>query len=102
MLDHFPVGIYAIPEISMVGQTELELTREKIPYETAITRYREIACGQILGDDSGMLKLIFHAESHKLMVAHVIGTVATELVHIGQAVIALGGGINYSLNTVFN
>ncbi len=102
MSDHFPVGIYAIPEISMVGQTELELTRAKVPYETGIARYREIARGQILGDDSGMLKLIFHAEDRQLLGVHVIGTGATELVHIGQAVIGLGGGIDYFLNTVFN
>jgi len=102
MPGHFPIGIYAIPEISMVGQTELVLTRAKVPYETGVARYREIARGQILGDDSGMLKMIFHAESHKLLGVHVIGTGATELVHIGQAVIGLGGGIDYFLTTVFN
>jgi len=102
MTTHFPVGIYAIPEISMVGETELELARQKIPYETCVAHYREIACGQILGDDSGLLKLIFHAEDHTLLGVHAIGTVATELVHIGQAVAALGDGIDYFLNTVFN
>lgn len=102
MPNHFPVGIYSIPEISMVGQTELALTRRKVPYETGIARYREIARGQILGDDSGMLKLIFHAEDHKLLGVHIIGSGATELVHIGQAVIGLGGGLDYFLTTVFN
>jgi NAD(P) transhydrogenase len=99
---HFPIGIYAVPEISMVGETEMALTRAKVPYETGIARYREIARGQILGDENGMLKLIFHAESHKLLGVHIIGSGATELVHIGQAVIGLGGGIDYFMTTVFN
>ncbi|MEQ8196323.1 MAG: Si-specific NAD(P)(+) transhydrogenase [Rhodospirillales bacterium] len=99
---HFPVGIYAIPEISMVGRTELDLTNAKIPYETGVARYREIARGQILGDDSGFLKLIFHAENRKLLGVHAIGTGATELIHVGQSVIALGGGLDYFMTTVFN
>ncbi len=102
MTTHFPVGIYAIPEISMVGETELALTRQKIPYETGVAHYREIARGQILGDDSGLLKLIFHAEDSRLLGVHAIGSGATELIHIGQAVAALGGGIDYFMNTVFN
>jgi len=102
MHDHFPIGIYAIPEISMVGEPEHALTARQVPYETGIARYREIARGQILGDDSGMLKLIFHAETHKLLGVHVIGTGATELLHIGQAVLGLGGGVDYFLRTVFN
>ncbi|MGD9536041.1 MAG: Si-specific NAD(P)(+) transhydrogenase [Alphaproteobacteria bacterium] len=99
---HFPVGIYAIPEISMVGEPEHALTRQGVPYETGIARYREIARGQILGDDSGMLKLIFHAETRKLLGVHAIGTGSTELVHIGQAVLGLGGGLDYFMETVFN
>ncbi|HEX4932798.1 MAG TPA: FAD-dependent oxidoreductase, partial [Gemmatimonadaceae bacterium] len=102
MTDHFPVGIYAVPEISMVGQTERELTEAKIPYETGIARYREIARGQILGDESGFLKLIFHRHDRRLLGVHIIGTGATELLHIGQAVYALGGGLDYFLQTVFN
>lgn len=102
MAAHFPIGIYAIPEISMVGKTERELTEQKIPYETGIARYREIARGQILGDDSGFLKLIFHREDRRLLGVHIIGTGATELLHIGQAVFALGGGLDYFLQTVFN
>ena len=86
----------------MVGEPEHELTRQKVPYETGVARYREIARGHILGDDSGMLKLIFHAETHALLGVHVIGTGATELVHIGQAVLRLGGGLSYFLETVFN
>lgn len=99
---HFPVGIYSVPEISTVGANEQELTRDRIPYEVGVARYREIARGQILGDDSGFLKLLFHRDSRKLLGAHIIGTQATELVHIGQAVLALGGGIDYFLRTVFN
>jgi len=102
MASHFPVGIYAIPELSMVGLPEHELTLKKIPYETGVARYREIARGQILGDDTGMLKLIFHRENWKLLGVHAIGTGATELIHIGQAVIGLGGGLDYFMHTVFN
>ncbi len=102
MSPHFPIGVYAIPEISMVGRTEEELTREKVPYETGIARFREIARGQILGDDSGLFKMIFHREDRRLLGAHCIGTGATELIHIGQAVLGLGGGLDYFLKTVFN
>jgi len=99
---HFPVGIYAIPEVSMVGAPEQELTAKKIPYETGVARYREIARGQILGDHSGMFKLLFHREDRRLLGIHCIGTGATELVHVGQAVLGLGGGLDYFLKTVFN
>ena len=102
MPQHFPIGIYAVPEISTVGATEEELTQQKVPYETGLARYREIARGQILGDDTGLLKMLFHRETRKLLGVHVIGTLATELVHIGQAVYALGGGLDYFLDTVFN
>ena len=102
MADHFPIGIYSIPEISMVGWPETELTRDKVPYETGVARYREIARGQILGDESGMLKMIFHREDRQLLGVHAIGTGATELIHIGQAVLRLGGGLDYFLETVFN
>ena len=99
---HFPIGIYSIPEISMVGQTEEELTKQKVPYETGIARFNEIARGQISGDDSGMFKMIFGREDGKLLGVHCIGSGATELIHVGQAVIGLGGGLDYFLNTVFN
>jgi NAD(P) transhydrogenase len=102
MADHFPVGIYAVPEISMVGAPEHELTRRKVPYETGVARYREIARGHIVGDDSGLVKLLFHRETRRLLGVHAIGTGATELIHIGQAVLGLGGGLDYFLNTVFN
>jgi NAD(P) transhydrogenase len=86
----------------MVGAPEDELTAAKIPYEIGIARYREIARGQILGDDSGLLKLCFHRDDGRLLGVHIIGTGATELVHIGQAVLGLGGGLDYFLTTVFN
>jgi NAD(P) transhydrogenase len=102
MSQHFPYGIYTIPEISMVGQTEESLTRDKVPYETGRAHYREIARGQILGDVTGFLKLLFHLETRQLLGVHIIGDGATELVHIGQAVIALGGTLDYFLESVFN
>jgi NAD(P) transhydrogenase len=98
----FPYGIYAIPEISMVGATEQQLTEKKIPYEVGVARYAEIARGQILGDDSGFFKMIFHRETRALLGVHCMGTQATELIHIGQAVLTLGGGLDYFLETVFN
>ena len=102
MADHFPIGIYSVPEISMVGSTEQTLTKNKVPYEIGIARYREIARGQILGDDSGLLKMLFHRVDRRLLGVHIIGTGATELLHIGQAVFGLGGGLDYFLSTVFN
>ncbi|MFZ4749851.1 MAG: Si-specific NAD(P)(+) transhydrogenase [Phycisphaerales bacterium] len=98
----FPYGIYAIPEISMVGATEQELTAQKVPYEVGVARYEEIARGQILGDSSGFFKMIFHRETRRLLGVHCIGTQATELIHIGQAVLSLGGGLDYFLESVFN
>src|SRR5579859_345643 len=98
----FPYGIYAIPEISMVGRTEEELTLAGVPYEVGKAHYREIARGQIIGDSSGMLKLIFHLETHELLGVHIIGEGASELIHIGQAVLSFGGRIEYFVNTVFN
>ncbi len=98
----FPYGIYTIPEISFVGQNEEELTEQGIPYEIGKANYREIARGQILGDNHGMLKLIFHRETHTLLGVHIIGDGAAELVHIGQAVMAFKGDIHYFIDTVFN
>ncbi|MCH8017116.1 MAG: Si-specific NAD(P)(+) transhydrogenase [Acidobacteria bacterium] len=102
MPDLFPYGIYTVPEISMVGKSERELTEEGIAYEVGLARYREIARGVMVGDDSGLLKLLFHRETRKILGVHIIGTSATELIHIGQAVIAMGGTIDYFVNTVFN
>ncbi len=98
----FPYGIYAVPEISMVGKTEEQLTAEGIPYESGVANYREIARGQLLGDELGMLKMLIHQETHKLLGVHVIGTGATELIHIGQAVMALDGDAEFFVNNVFN
>ena len=98
----FPFGIYTIPEISMVGRNEEELTEEGVPYEVGKAQYREIARGQILGDTTGLLKLIFHLETRQLLGVHVIGEGASELVHIGQAVLAYGGLVDYFVDTVFN
>ena len=98
----YPFGIYTIPEISMVGRNEEELTREKVPYEFGMARYGEIARGQILGDRDGMIKLLFHRESLALLGVHAIGTRAPEIIHLGQAVMAYNGKIDYFVNTVFN
>jgi len=97
-----PYGIYTIPEISMVGHTEEQLTREKIPYEVGLARYAELAKGQMLGDDQGLLKLLFNTDTLKLLGVHVIGDRAAEIVHIGQAVLAMGGTLEYFRDTVFN
>ena len=102
MPEHFPIGIYSIPEISMVGKTEAELTEAKVPYVVGLARYREIARGQIVGDDTGLFKMLFGRSDRRLLGVHAIGTGATELIHIGQAVIALDGGLDYFLDTVFN
>ncbi len=98
----FPYGIYTIPEISTVGKNEEELTHEGVPYEIGKAQYKEIARGQIIGDSSGLLKLIFNLETRELLGVHIIGEGASELIHIGQAVIAHKGTIDYFVNTVFN
>ena len=99
---HAPYGIYTIPEISMVGQTEDELTAAGVPYEVGVAQFKEIARGQIIGDSTGMLKLLFHLDTHALLGIHIIGEGASELIHVGQAVLALGGTVEYFVNTVFN
>ena len=97
-----PIGIYTIPEISYVGRTESALTEQAVPYEVGLSRYRELARGQIVGDSYGMLKLIVHAQDRTLLGVHVFGTGATDLVHIGQAVMGCGGTVDYLVDTVFN
>jgi NAD(P) transhydrogenase len=97
-----PIGIYTIPEISFVGKTEGELTEAAVPYEVGISRYRELARGQILGDSYGMLKILVSPEDRRLLGVHVLGTGATELVHIGQAVMGNGGTLDYLTGAVFN
>jgi NAD(P) transhydrogenase len=98
----YPYGIYTIPEISTCGPNEEELTEQGIPYEIGKAQYKEIARGQIIGDDTGLLKLIFHLETRQLLSVHIIGEGASELIHIGQSVMAFGGKIDYFINTVFN
>ena len=86
----------------MVGSTEEELTEQGIPYEIGKSQYKEIARGQIIGDDTGLLKLIFHIETRKLLGVHILGEGASELIHIGQSVLAFEGTIDYFIETVFN
>ncbi len=97
-----PYGIYAIPEISMVGRTEEELKHSQVPYAVGVARYKEIARGQLIGDETGMLKILFHRHTKHLLGVHAIGEGATELIHIGQAVMAFHGNIDYFIDTVFN
>jgi NAD(P) transhydrogenase len=100
--NYFPFGIYTIPEISFIGKTEEQLTDEDVPYEVGVAYYREIARGQIRGDTTGRLKLIFDRETLDLLGVHIIGEGASELLHIGQAVLILKGKVDYFVDTVFN
>ncbi|MDX6332209.1 MAG: transhydrogenase [Streptomycetaceae bacterium] len=97
-----PIGIYTIPETSFIGRTEDQLTEERVPFEVGISRYRELARGQIIGDSHGMLKLLVSTEDRRLLGVHVFGTGATELIHIGQAVMGCGGTVDYLVDAVFN
>jgi NAD(P) transhydrogenase len=85
-----------------VGRNEEELTEQNVPYEVGKAHYREIARGQIIGDTIGMLKLIFNRETRELLGVHIIGESASEIVHIGQAVLTFDGKIDYFINNVFN
>jgi len=98
----FPYGIYSIPEISMIGQTEEELKTLKVDFVIGRARYRELARGQIVGDHFGLLKLLVDRKTHKLLGVHIIGDNAADLIHIGQAVMSLGGDVNYFVQSVFN
>ncbi|MBM3726513.1 MAG: Si-specific NAD(P)(+) transhydrogenase [Acidobacteria bacterium] len=99
---YYPYGIYTIPEISFIGKTEEQLTDEDVPYEVGVAYYREIARGQIRGDTTGRLKMIFHRETHEILGVHIIGEGASELLHIGQAVLILKGTVDYFIDTVLN
>jgi NAD(P) transhydrogenase len=99
---YFPFGIYTIPEISFIGKTEEQLTDEDVPYEVGVAYYREIARGQIRGDTTGRLKLVFHRDTLEILGVHIIGEGASELLHIGQAVMILKGKVTYFVETVFN
>ena len=102
MIELQPIGIYSIPEVSYVGATEAELTNDSIAYEVGVSRYRELARGQIAGACGGMLKLLVSPDDLKLLGVHIVGTNATELVHIGQAVMGCGGTLEYLVDAVFN
>ena len=102
MPEFFPYGIYTIPEISMVGETEETLTATRVPYEVGIAKYSELAKSMMLGDEAGMLKLLFDPETHKLIGVHALGQRATEIIHIGQAVLFFGGSVEYFRDMVFN
>ena len=99
---HFPFGIYSVPEISMIGITEMDLKKEGVPYEVGIARIRETARGQILGLREGLLKILVSIENHHILGIHIVGEGATELIHVGQAVMLLDGTIEYFVNNAFN
>jgi NAD(P) transhydrogenase len=98
----YPYGIYTIPEISFTGKTEEQLTDDDVPYEVGLAFYRETARGQIRGDTAGRLKIVFHRETREILGVHIIGEGASELLHIGQAVMTLKGTVDYFIETVFN
>jgi NAD(P) transhydrogenase len=98
----FPFGIYAVPELSSVGLSEGEARRRGMAFECGIARFRETSRGHIAGISSGMLKLIVDIATRRILGVHIVGVGATELVHIGQAVINLGGGLDYFIDNSFN
>jgi NAD(P) transhydrogenase len=100
--EHFPYGIYAVPEISTVGMNEQEVQQRGIHYEVGIARFRETSRGHIMGLDQGMLKLIFSIKTRRLLGVHIVGEGATELIHIGQAVTNLKGTLDYFIENTFN
>jgi NAD(P) transhydrogenase len=102
MSPNVPIGVYTIPEISYVGKTEKELTEAKIPYQVGQAYFKDTSRGAIMGALDGMLKIMFHQETKKMLAVHVVGEGATELVHVGQAVIELGGTVDYFMDKVFN
>ncbi|MGO7018798.1 Si-specific NAD(P)(+) transhydrogenase [Rhizobium leguminosarum] len=99
---YFPYGIYAVPEISTCGLTEEEMKERGIPYECGFARFRETSRGHIMGLDTGLLKLIFSLKTRRLLGVHIVGEGATELVHIGQAVLNLKGTVEYFVENTFN
>jgi NAD(P) transhydrogenase len=104
-VDDIPTGIYTIPEISSIGKTERELTEEKVPYEVGQAFFKDLARAQITGEAVGMLKILFHRESKKLLGIHCFGDQAAEIIHIGQAIMGQPGDANtldYFINTTFN
>ena len=105
LVENMPVGIYTSPEISCVGKTERELTEECVPYEVGMAHFRSLARAQITGQKTGMLKILFHRETLAILGIHCFGSQATEIVHIGQAIMSQEGSGNtleYFCNTTFN
>jgi NAD(P) transhydrogenase len=100
--EFFPYGIYAVPEISTVGMSEEDVRRRGIPYECGIARFRETSRGHIMGLNAGMMKMIFSLKTRRLLGVHIVGEGATELVHIGQAVLNLKGTLDYLIENTFN
>ena len=105
LIDEFPTGIYTVPEISSVGRTERELTAQQVPYEVAQAPFKSLARAQITGHSVGMLKLLFHRETHQILGIHCFGEQASEIIHIGQAIMSQPGSANcldYFATTTFN
>lgn len=105
LIEDMPTGIYTIPEVSCIGATERELTERKIPYEVGRSMFRHLARAQILGQTSGMLKILFHRETLEILGIHCFGVQASEIIHIGQVVMSQTGEANslkYFVNTTFN
>ena len=100
--EFFPYGIYSVPEISTVGLTEEEVLERDIPYECGVARFRETSRGHIMGLETGLLKMIFSLKTRKLLGCHIVGEGATELIHIGQAVLNLNGTLEYFVENTFN
>jgi NAD(P) transhydrogenase len=100
--EFFPYGIYSVPEISTIGMTEEQVRERKIPYECGVARFRETSRGHIMGLSSGFMKMIFALETRRLLGVHIVGEGATELIHIGQAVLNLGGTLDYFVENAFN
>ncbi len=100
--EFFPYGIYSVPEISTVGMSEEEVRKRGIPYECGIARFRETSRGHIMGLNNGMMKMIFSTKTRRLLGVHIVGEGATELIHIGQAVLNLKGTIDYFIENTFN
>lgn len=100
--EYFPYGIYSVPEISTVGMNEQEVAERGIPYECGVARFRETSRGHIMGLDTGMMKMIFSLKTRRLLGCHIVGEGATELIHIGQAVLNLKGTLEYFVENTFN
>ena len=100
--EFFPYGIYSVPEISTVGMTEEEVRERGIPYECGVARFRETSRGHIMGLNAGMMKMMFSIKTRRLLGVHIVGEGATELIHIGQAVLNLKGTLDYFIENTFN